>query len=320
MTKFGRKIVESGRNFFTAPSGRIAQENREDCGGCRQTSRGFQYTYQKLRMIKALVLVLTFALTTSAIASDVPMLGTVVFRPKEIAAAAAPEAAEASPSAAEASLSATAGAIEIMNQVNSMRDGFHTQAQLVKFAALDALYQKTLDEINDYIAEQDAEREAAEAARLAKEAEEARIAAEKKAEAEAKAEAARKKRAARWAGLSDDEVGMLCRIVQAEAGDQPYEGRCLVANVILNRVMSSKFPDTIEGVIFSPGQFSPVSNGSYYSVKIDSTTKKAVKAVLNGRDESEGALYFLMKSASSVTWFDRALTWLFKVGDHDFYK
>ena len=61
----------------------------------------------------------------------------------------------------------------------------------------------------------------------------------------------------------------------------------------------------------------------YYKVEISEDTKKAVKRVLNGEDKSEGALYFMSRSmarASSVTWFDRSLTRVFKHGTHEFYK
>lgn len=116
---------------------------------------------------------------------------------------------------------------------------------------------------------------------------------------------------------------ILERIVEAEAGDQDVKGRVLVANVVLNRVRSKQFPDSIKGVVFSKGQFSPVSNGSYYRVKVSETTKKAVEKALKGTDYSKGALYFMCRSASdpdNVTWFDRDLTHLFNHGCHEFFR
>nr|WP_297937996.1 cell wall hydrolase [uncultured Lachnoclostridium sp.] len=127
--------------------------------------------------------------------------------------------------------------------------------------------------------------------------------------------------------LSATEKNILMRIVEAEATGEDITGKMLVANVVLNRVNNSSFPDTVEGVVFQKNgsvyQFSPIKDGRYYKVEISDETKKAVKRVLNGEDKSEGALYFMSRSmakASSVTWFDRSLTRVFKHGTHEFYK
>lgn len=116
---------------------------------------------------------------------------------------------------------------------------------------------------------------------------------------------------------------ILERIVEAEAGNQDIKGRQLVANVILNRVKSEKFPDSVKGVVFSPGQFSPVSNGRYYEVSVSGKTKRAVEKALKEKDNSKGALYFMCRSASSpenVAWFDRDLTKLLSYGCHEFFR
>lgn len=124
-----------------------------------------------------------------------------------------------------------------------------------------------------------------------------------------------------------EERQILERIVEAEAGDQDLEGRILVANVILNRVHSKHFPDTVKGVVFANRagryQFSPVSNGRYYRVTVSDKTKKAVKQALAGKDISKGALYFMCRSASdpkNVAWFDRDLTKVVQHGCHEFFK
>lgn len=127
--------------------------------------------------------------------------------------------------------------------------------------------------------------------------------------------------------LSDEEYEILCRIVEAEAGDQDIYGRILVANVILNRTQYWEFPDTVKGVVFqvnSKGavQFSPISDGSFYRVKISKKTKKAVNSALSGDDYSDGALYFFMRSATSTSkasWFD-SLEFVLKYGCHEFFK
>jgi N-acetylmuramoyl-L-alanine amidase len=128
-------------------------------------------------------------------------------------------------------------------------------------------------------------------------------------------------------GLSDKEIEILQRIVEAEASGETTKGKMLVANVILNRVKNTYFPDTVEGVVFQRNggtyQFSPIKDGRYYSIKVSSDTKKAVNRVLKGEDESKGALYFSARSRadrSSMRWFDNHLTFLFEYGGHEFFK
>ena len=60
-----------------------------------------------------------------------------------------------------------------------------------------------------------------------------------------------------------EEVRMLAQLIQSEAGNQSYTGRVLVADVVLNRVDDSRFPNTIKDVIFYPGQFTVIDNGSF---------------------------------------------------------
>ena len=137
----------------------------------------------------------------------------------------------------------------------------------------------------------------------------------------------RRERKRREEKRRQEERQILERIVEAEAGDQDLEGRILVANVILNRVHSKHFPDTIKGVVFANRagryQFSPVSNGRYYRVTVSDKTKRAVKQALAGKDISKGALYFMCRSASdpkNVAWFDRDLTKVAQHGCHEFFK
>ena len=133
----------------------------------------------------------------------------------------------------------------------------------------------------------------------------------------------KKKKQRKVTGVGKGSRRILERIVEAEAGDQSVRGRRLVANVVLNRVRSKQFPDTVRGVVFSPGQFSPISNGSYYSVRVSESTKTAVKQALDGRDDSRGALYFMCRSASNpsnAAWFDRDLTRLYSCDCHEFFR
>ena len=127
--------------------------------------------------------------------------------------------------------------------------------------------------------------------------------------------------------LSQKDKEVLLRIVEAEATGEDVTGKMLVANVILNRVNSDKFPDTVEKVVFQKSgkkyQFSPIRDGRYYKVSISETTEEAVERVLDGEDYSQGALYFMSRrqaNKSNVRWFDQSLTWLLEYGTHEFYK
>ena len=126
--------------------------------------------------------------------------------------------------------------------------------------------------------------------------------------------------------MSDEDYENLLQIVEAEAGSEDLEGRIMVANVIMNRVKYGDFPSTVTDVIFEyrngVPQFSPVYDGRIYEVTVSDLTRQAVRQALEGVDYSEGALFFVQKSAAeknNVSWFEKELKWLFKHGVHDFY-
>ena len=127
--------------------------------------------------------------------------------------------------------------------------------------------------------------------------------------------------------ITEEDKEVLLRIVEAEATAEDVKGRMLVANVILNRVLSSKFPDNITDVVFQNNgktyQFSPIKDGRYWSVTVSEKTIEAVERVLNGEDYSQGALYFAARklaNPNNMSWFDRELTRLFRYGVHEFFK
>lgn len=116
---------------------------------------------------------------------------------------------------------------------------------------------------------------------------------------------------------------VLLNIVQAEAGGCNAIGKILVANVILNRVKSELFPDTITDVVYEKSQFSPTMNGTIDQVKVSDSTEKSVIRALSGEDYSQGALYFMNRRSSqsgNTSWFDRKLTYLFQYEGHEFFK
>lgn len=123
--------------------------------------------------------------------------------------------------------------------------------------------------------------------------------------------------------MSAGDYKILQKIVQAESGNCDLTGKILVANVVLNRVNSSQFPDNVKDVVYQKSQFSPVSNGSIDRCTVSAQTKEAVDRALAGEDYSQGALYFMNRAAAkagSVRWFDRELTYLFRHGGHEFYR
>lgn len=100
----------------------------------------------------------------------------------------------------------------------------------------------------------------------------------------------------------------------------------LVAGVVLNRVDSSKFPDTVTEVVMQKEhgtyQFSPVANGTYRNVKVTGETIEAVERVMKGEDLTQGALYFASRKGADpekMKWFDNSLVRLFEHGGHEFF-
>ena len=117
-----------------------------------------------------------------------------------------------------------------------------------------------------------------------------------------------------------EEAEMLMKIAMAEAEGESTEGKALVMMVVLNRVWSDGFPDTIEEVIFQKNQFSPVREGGrYYTTEPNEDCAKALEMVLDGWDESQGALYFEAKG-NDDSWHSKNLEFLFQYGGHKFYR
>jgi len=88
-----------------------------------------------------------------------------------------------------------------------------------------------------------------------------------------------------------NDLDLLARLVRAEAGGEPYLGQVAVAAVVLNRVASPNFPNTLSGVIFQPLAFESVSNGTFY-LPANEENIRAARDALNGWDPTYGSLYF----------------------------
>ena len=119
----------------------------------------------------------------------------------------------------------------------------------------------------------------------------------------------------------EDEVLWLARIIHAESSGEPLLGKIAVGNVVLNRVKSPSYPNTIYGVIFDRKygvQFSPIIYGTIYNTP-DYQSVLAAKICLEGFDISDGALFFLHPEISTSSWIPSNRPYLFSIGSHDFY-
>ena len=117
---------------------------------------------------------------------------------------------------------------------------------------------------------------------------------------------------------NSSNVNLLARVVYGEARGEPYTGQVAVAAVVLNRVKSSKFPNTISGVVYQNGAFDAVADGQI-NMTPDATAKKAAQDALNGWDPSYGAIYYFNPSTATNKWiWSRPMT--VTIGKHRFCK
>jgi len=117
---------------------------------------------------------------------------------------------------------------------------------------------------------------------------------------------------------NSSNVNLLARAIYGEARGEPYTGQVAVGAVIMNRVRSSKFPNTISGVIYQSGAFDAVSDGQI-NLTPDSTARKAAQDALNGWDPSYGAIYYFNPNTATNKWiWSRPMT--VTIGKHRFCK
>ncbi len=117
-------------------------------------------------------------------------------------------------------------------------------------------------------------------------------------------------------GLSDQDLNLMANAVYGESRGEPYVGQIAVAAVILNRVKSSSFPNTVSGVIFQPGAFTAVADGQIWLTP-NETAKKAVQDALNGYDPSGGCLYYFNPETATSKWIWTRVQ-VKKIGKHIF--
>jgi N-acetylmuramoyl-L-alanine amidase len=121
--------------------------------------------------------------------------------------------------------------------------------------------------------------------------------------------------------VSAKELLLLQKIVMAEAEGEPYEGKVAVANVVLNRLRSAPFPDTIQEVIYQKAQFSPVANGRLRRVQPNPDSIRAVTAALNGHKAvPDNTCFFLSLTLAQDLTVHHSRTKVKTIGHHTFYK
>ncbi len=114
------------------------------------------------------------------------------------------------------------------------------------------------------------------------------------------------------------DLNLLSKLVYGEARGEPYAGQVAVAAVVLNRVKSSSFPNSIAGVIYQSGAFDVVSDGQI-NLTPNSTAKKAAQDAMNGWDPSYGAIYYFNPNTATNKWiWSRPMT--VTIGNHRFCK
>ena len=119
---------------------------------------------------------------------------------------------------------------------------------------------------------------------------------------------------------SSSDVQLIARAINGEARGEPYEGQVAVGAVIMNRVKSSKFPNTISGVIYQQGAFTAVSDGQInVAIAKESTVVKAAQDAINGWDPTGGALYYFNPNTATSSWI-WSRPQIKTIGNHIFCK
>lgn len=117
-------------------------------------------------------------------------------------------------------------------------------------------------------------------------------------------------------GFSDSDVYLLARTIYAEGRGEPYTGQVAIGAVVMNRIRSSQFPNTVAGVVYQKHAFTAVSDGQINLTPND-TAMKAARDAINGWDPTGGALYYYNPAVATSAWiFDRQTVTV--IGKHVF--
>ena len=122
------------------------------------------------------------------------------------------------------------------------------------------------------------------------------------------------------AGSSNSDIQLMARAINGEARGEPYEGQVAVGAVILNRVKSPNFPNTVSGVIYQSGAFTAVSDGQInVPISENSSVYKAARDAMNGWDPTGGCIYYFNPDTATNKWiWSRPLVKV--IGKHRFCK
>ncbi len=117
---------------------------------------------------------------------------------------------------------------------------------------------------------------------------------------------------------SDSDLMLLARLIYGEARGESYVGQVAVGAVVMNRIKSSSFPNTMSGVIYQRYAFTAVDDGQI-NLTPDATAKKAAQDAMNGWDPTYGAIYYYNPATATSSWiFSRTTT--VTIGNHVFAK
>ena len=119
--------------------------------------------------------------------------------------------------------------------------------------------------------------------------------------------------------MSENDINLIARVVYGESRGEPYEGQVAVAAVILNRLESNQFPNSIYDIVYAPRQFSVV-NDNQINLKPNDKAYKAVKDAMAGTDPTNNALYFWNPKTAVKSKFLSSRDIQVQIGNHVFAR
>ena len=117
---------------------------------------------------------------------------------------------------------------------------------------------------------------------------------------------------------NQSQINLLSKLIYAEARGEPYKGQVAVGAVVLNRIASPSFPNTMSGVIYQAGAFTVVSDGQI-NLTPNETAKKAAQDAINGWDPTSGCIYYFNPSTATSAWI-WSRPQVMQIGKHIFCK
>ncbi len=119
-------------------------------------------------------------------------------------------------------------------------------------------------------------------------------------------------------GVNNSDLNLLAHLIYAEARGEPYSGQVGVGAVVLNRVKSSKFPNSVAGVIYQPGAFDVVSDGQI-NYAPNTTAINAARDAMNGWDPTYGSIYYFNPNTATSSWI-WSRPYVITIGNHRFCR